>query len=72
MENILIKDIIKDLDIYPRKNESPKTIEAYAEALEAGAKFPPILVQRISANDSNECLIFLDGVHRAKAHERVQ
>jgi len=72
MENILIKDIIKDLDIYPRRNESPKTIEAYAEALEAGAKFPPILVQRISANDSNECLVFLDGVHRAKAHERVQ
>ncbi|MBA7704820.1 hypothetical protein ES703_113639 [subsurface metagenome] len=72
MENILIKDIVKDLDIYPRRNESPKTIEAYAEALEAGAKFPPVLVQRISTNGANECLIFLDGVHRARAHERVR
>ncbi len=71
MENILIKDIVKDLDIYPRRNESPKTIEAYAEALEAGAKFPPILVQKISMNSGNECTVFLDGVHRARARERV-
>ncbi len=72
MENILIKDIVKDPDIYPRRNESPKTIEAYAEALEAGAKFPPILVQRISTNSGNECIVFLDGVHRARAHEQMR
>jgi len=67
-----IKDIVKDPDIYPRRNESPKTIEAYAEALEAGAKFPPILVQRISTNDGEEHTVFLDGLHRARAYERVK
>lgn len=65
-----IKDIVKDPDIYPRRNESPKTIEAYAEALEAGAKFPPILVQRISTN-SEEYTVFLDGLHRARAYEQA-
>jgi transcriptional regulator with XRE-family HTH domain/uncharacterized ParB-like nuclease family protein len=69
--NIPIKDIVKDEDIYPRRNESPKTIEAYAESLEAGAKFPPILVQRISTNDGEEYTVFLDGLHRARAHEQV-
>jgi len=67
-----IKDIVKDPDIYPRRNESPKTIEAYAEALAAGAKFPPILVQRISTNDGKEYTVFLDGLHRARACERVK
>lgn len=71
-EKLFIKDIIKDPDIYPRRNESPKTIEAYAEALETGVKFPPILIQRISTNSGNECIVFLDGVHRARAHERVR
>jgi len=67
-----IRDIVKDPDIYPRRNESPKTIEAYAEALEAGAKFPPILVQGISTNDGKEYTVFLDGLHRARACERVK
>jgi transcriptional regulator with XRE-family HTH domain len=69
---LLIKDIIKDPDVYPRRNESPKTIEAYAEALEAGARFPPILVQRISTNDGEEYTVFLDGLHRARASERIK
>lgn len=69
---LLIKDIVKDTDIYPRRNESPKTIEVYAEALEAGAKFPPILVQRILTNDGNEYTVFLDGLHRARAYKRVK
>lgn len=71
MGKILVKDVVKDPDIYPRRNESPKTIEAYAEALEAGAKFPPILVQRILTNSGSECIVFIDGVHRARAHEQV-
>lgn len=66
--NILIKDLDKDEDIYPRVHESPKTIEAYADALRAGAKFPPIVVQRI-LDDGKEKTIYLDGVHRAKAYE---
>ena len=66
-----IKDIVKDEDIYPRRTESPKTIEAYTEALKAGAKFPPILVQRISTKDGKEYTVFLDGLHRAKAYEKT-
>ena len=71
MEEILIKDIVKDTDFYPRRNESPKTTEAYAEALNAGARFPPILVQRISTNDISESIVLLDGMHRIKAYEQV-
>lgn len=69
---IPIKEIVKDSDIYPRIHESPKTIEAYAEALEAGAIFPPILVQRIKTNDGKAYTTFLDGIHRARAYEQIK
>ena len=63
--------ITRDDDIYPRTQLSQKTIENYAEALKAGAQFPPILVQRIKEN-STEKTISLDGFHRLEAHKKAE
>ena len=63
-----IKDIYIDDDIYPRINKSNKTIEAYIESLKAGAKFPPIEVQKIN-NEGTEQIILLDGLHRLEAYK---
>ena len=61
--------------IYPRKKVvkgeikislNQKTIDSYVEALKAGAKFPPIEVQKVLM-EGKEKIIPLDGVHRLKA-----
>lgn len=65
-----LDQITKDDDIYPRLQISHKAIESYGEALNAGAKFPPILVQKIKEN-SHEKTIVLDGLHRLEACRKV-
>jgi len=69
MTELPLKSITKDDDIYPRVHESQKTIDSYVEALKAGAKFPPIVVQKISVN-GKESTIMLDGLHRLRAYEK--
>jgi len=66
-----IKDIYIDEDIYPRINKSNKTINAYIESLKAGAKFPPIEVQKIN-NEGTEQIILLDGLHRLESHKELK
>lgn len=61
----------RDKDIYPRQQLSHKTIENYAEALRAGAAFPPIEIQRIQDNGAGRVIV-LDGWHRLAAHEQVE
>ena len=62
-----------DQFIYPRGSKSQKTISAYVEALETGAQFPPIKVQKVfnytHVDDSNKtkATIILDGIHRWSA-----
>ena len=61
-----------DEDIYPRRHVSNKTIGSYVEALKGGAKFPPIEVQKIIADENEkeiEKLICLDGWHRILAYK---
>ncbi len=65
-----LADIIKDPDIYPRTQISHQTIENYAEALKAGARFPSILVQNIS-EDGKAKTIILDGFHRLEAYKKA-
>ncbi len=69
---IKIKEIERDNEIYPRQRMSRKHIESYVEALNAGAIFPPIEIQkiRIKKDDgSNEVkTISLDGLHRLEAY----
>lgn len=53
--NFPISDLTWDQFIYPRGGKSEKTINAYVEALEIGAQFPPIKIQRVfNYADGNE------------------
>jgi len=66
-----ISDLTWDQFIYPRGGKSEKTINAYVEALEIGAQFPPIKIQRVfnyaDGNETTEATIILDGIHRCFA-----
>ena len=63
-----ISDLTWDQFIYPRGGKSEKTINAYVEALEIGAQFPPIKIQRVfnyaDGDETTEAIIILDGIHR--------
>ncbi len=63
-----VSDLTWDQFIYPRGSKSEKTINAYAEALEIGAQFPPIKIQRVfnyaDGNETTEATIIIDGIHR--------
>jgi DNA-binding MarR family transcriptional regulator len=52
------------MDIYPRADWSRPTVERYVEALTAGDRFPPIILE--SGTDR-----LLDGMHRYQAHKRL-
>jgi len=65
-----LDNIVKDPDIYPRTQISHQTIENYAEALKAGARFPSILVQNIH-EDGKAKTIILDGFHRLEAYKKA-
>jgi len=61
---VKIAELELDHDVYPRQNISHVTVSAYKEALEAGASFPPIQVQKVMDTGGSEKVIVLDGVHR--------
>lgn len=61
-----------DKDIYPRLKKSNIDIVAFCKSLEAGAKFPPILVQKVrkkADDEEKELVVILDGIHRFEAHK---
>ena len=57
-------DVVLDMDIYPRADWSRPTVERYVEALTAGDRFPPIILEA----GTNR---LLDGMHRYQAHRRL-
>jgi len=63
-----ISDLTLDQFIYPRGGKNEKTVEAYVEALNIGAQFPPIKIQRVfnypNGNEKTEAILVLDGIHR--------
>ena len=68
-----LKNLVRDEFVYPRKQLSQKTIETYAEALQLGAEFPSILVQKVKKEvdgKEEEENIILDGVHRVEAYKK--
>lgn len=78
-----VSDLTWDQFIYPRKNKSEKTINAYVEALTISAQFPPIKIQRVfnyaDSNETNDqpagkngATIILDGIHRWSAFKESQ
>ncbi|WP_413837520.1 hypothetical protein [Desulfobacula sp.] len=73
MKPIKIKDLTWDPSIYPRITKSQQTINAYAEALDINAQFPPIEIQRVfnypDSNKTTQATIILDGNHRCSAFQ---
>lgn len=63
-----LDEIGLDEDVYPRKQISHVTVKAYADALKAGATFPPILVQKVGAGGKNSAIV-IDGFHRVEAYK---
>ena len=65
---INISDLTWESSIYPRGGKNEKTIEAYMEALNIGAQFPPIKIQKVlnytDGNEKTEATLILDGLHR--------
>lgn len=59
------KNIIVDDELYPRNQMDWLTAYRYAEAMQAGAAFPPLVVgKRLGA------FVLLDGRHRLEAYRR--
>jgi DNA-binding XRE family transcriptional regulator len=62
-----VSDLTWDQFIYPRGSKSEKTINAYVEALEICAQFPPIKIQRVfnyaEGDQATEATIIIDGIH---------
>ena len=71
MMEVNIADLTWSPFIYPRGGRSQETVNAYIEALRAGATFPPIKVQRVfnypEDNKKTEAILILDGIHRWSA-----
>lgn len=61
MSSVTLDEIIFDESIYPRAAWSQDTVNRYADALEAGEHFPPIVLEVGTRR-------LLDGKHRVEAH----
>ena len=62
---IKVSDIVFDPKIYPREKWNSTTVNIYADSLQGGAKFPPLILQK----GTN---LLLDGVHRWKSIEKYR
>ena len=56
--------LVLDYELYPRERIEPYNIGQMVEALKAGAKLPPIIVERNS-------LRVVDGFHRVRAYQKA-
>lgn len=59
-----VSAVVFDESIYPRAEWSQATVNRYAEAINAGDEFPPIVLEA----DTNR---LLDGMHRLQAHKQA-
>lgn len=65
MSEVELSKVVFDESIYPRTEWSRSTVERYVEALAAGDRFPPIVLEA----GTNR---LLDGMHRAQAHRAAE
>jgi len=68
VKQIKVADIKHTFASYPRDNRNDEVIGEYAEALEGGASFPPIVV----FCDDAGTLHLADGRHRLQAHRKLE
>ena len=54
-----VNELIWDESIYPGQRTNEKTIQAYSEALDAGAQFSPIEAQRVTDYPGKEREAFI-------------
>ena len=70
-----LNDLVWDKKIYPRPNKSDQTIKSYTEAMQVGAEFPSIEVQKVNNYDEidkdKEFWIIIDGVHRYYSYRGI-
>ena len=62
--SIAVGDVVFDESIYPRSNLNQPTVDRYAESLECGDVFPPIVLEP----ETNR---LWDGAHRWHAHKQA-
>jgi ParB-like nuclease domain len=62
---IELTKIVIDPEIYPRSQVNPYQVHRLAEAIEAGEKLPPIILEAKTNR-------LVDGRHRMDAHERLK
>lgn len=62
---ININQIYLDKEVYPRMHSDFVTLSRYINALDSGAKFPPIVVAQLSKKG----YVLIDGYHRLEAHK---
>ncbi len=63
-----LKRIRTDLDTQIRVDWNEEAVREYAELMESGTEFPPIL---LFYDEPNDWYILADGFHRLEAHRRV-
>jgi hypothetical protein len=63
-EKIIVSELIKDYDIYPRASIDATHVQDLIDAELAGAKLPPIIADRKSKR-------IVDGFHRVRKHEKL-
>ena len=66
MKEIPLELITTEQGIYPRMRTKKETVERYADAMEEGAEFPPIVVFEKGGK-----YVLLDGFHRKEAAEKI-
>jgi len=62
--SIDIDMVVWDPSVYPRSRWNTATIERYAEAMEAGDEFPPLVLEAETSR-------LLDGKHRELAYRKA-
>lgn len=63
-KSVKLSEIVWEPSIYPRQKWNTSTVERYADAIEAGEDFPPVILEE----GTNR---LLDGKHRLEAHKKV-
>jgi len=61
-QRVALRDILRDNALQVRTRVEPRTVRQYAEAMQAGAEFPPVKLARIEGS-----LYLVDGWHRCDA-----
>ena len=64
MRTLKASELVLDFDLYPRNNVDSHNVRNIADALDAGAELPPVIIDKKSKR-------VVDGFHRVKAHIRL-